>query len=299
MPFWRWAIIEVLRLTGRLEELLELSHLSIRHYRMADGQLVVLLQIAPSKTDRERVLPVYPELAHALARIVARVRASHTHVPLVARYDYLKHEFIDAQPLLFQRPNSGAPASMSRTTIARLLARAAAHANLRDVDGNQVRFTPHDFRRLFATDAVNGGLPVHIAAKLLGHLSLATTQGYEEYREPTNAEWVEFEQHFRKRKLALGDCYRPYGSECPHEHACVRCPMLRMDPEQLPRLIAIEEDTRRLLAEAKAKGWEGEVSGLQTTLLHINDKKMQVDRIKATPDGRRQLLVLTSRPRLS
>jgi integrase len=323
--FWRWAIIEVLRLTGiRLEELLELSHLSIRHYRMADGQLVVLLQIAPSKTDRERVLPVCPELAHALACIVARVRAGQTQVPLVARYDYLEHEFVDAQPLLFQRPNSGAPASMSRTTITRLLARAAAHANLRDVDGQQVRFTPHDFRRLFATDAVNGGLPVHIAAKLLGHLNLATTQGYvavypeqvirqvqahiarrrtyrpsEEYREPTNAEWTEFEQHFRKRKLALGDCYRPYGSECPHEHACVRCPMLRMDPEQLPRLIAIEQDTQRLLAEARDKGWEGEVSGLETTLLHIKDKKMQVDRIKATPDGHRQLLVLTPRPRTS
>jgi integrase len=243
--FWRWAIIEVLRLTGiRLEELLELSHLSIRHYRMADGQLVVLLQIAPSKTDRERVLPVCPELAHALARIVARVRAGETEIPLVARYDYLEHEFVGAQPLLFQHPNSGAPASMSRTTISRLLARAAVHADLRDVDGQHIRFTPHDFRRLFATDAVNGGLPVHIAAKLLGHLNLATTQGYvavypeqvvrqvqahiarrrayrpqEEYREPTNAEWVEFEQHFRKRKLALGDCYRPYGSDCPHEHA--------------------------------------------------------------------------------
>jgi hypothetical protein len=75
--------------------------------------------------------------------------------------------------------------------------------------------------------------------------------------------------------------------------------MLRMDPEQLPRLIAIEEDTQRLLAEAKAKSWEGEVSGLETTLLHIKDKKMQVDRSKATPDGRQQLLVLTSRPQLS
>lgn len=250
------------------------------------------------------------------------MRAGQAQVSLVARYDYLEHEFIDAQPLLFQRPNSGAPASMSRTTIARLLARAAVHADLRDVDGHQVRFTPHDFRRLFATDAVNGGLPVHIAAKLLGHLCLATTQGYvaiypehvirqvqahiarrrayrpqEEYRDPTNTEWVEFEQHFRKRKLALGDCYWPYGSECPHEHACVRCPMLRMDPEQLPRLIAIEQDTRRLLVEATAKGWEGEVSGLETTLLHINDKKMQVDRTRATTDGRQQLLVLTSRPR--
>jgi hypothetical protein len=43
--------------------------------------------------------------------------------------------------------------------------------------GQPVRFTPHDFRRLFATDAVNGGLPLHIAAGLLGHLNLDTTCG--------------------------------------------------------------------------------------------------------------------------
>ncbi|WP_157129496.1 tyrosine-type recombinase/integrase [Nocardia amamiensis] len=147
--FWAWAVIEVLRLTGiRIEELLELSHLSIRHYTMADGQLVVLLQIAPSKTDRERVLPVCPELAHALARIVNRVRVGGEHVPLVARYDYLDHEFAAPQPLLLQRLHSGTPTAMSRTGVARLLIRAADYADLRDVDGQRLAFTPHDFRRV-------------------------------------------------------------------------------------------------------------------------------------------------------
>ncbi|MBV8540181.1 MAG: site-specific integrase [Pseudonocardiales bacterium] len=31
---------------------------------------------------------------------------------------------------------------------------------------------------MFATDAVTGGLPVHIAARVLGHHNLATTQSY-------------------------------------------------------------------------------------------------------------------------
>ncbi|MFF0698494.1 tyrosine-type recombinase/integrase [Streptomyces tendae] len=39
-------------------------------------------------------------------------------------------------------------------------------------------FTPHDFRGLFATEIVNGGLHVHISAALLGHLNLQTLQGY-------------------------------------------------------------------------------------------------------------------------
>jgi len=97
---------------------------------------------------------------------------------------------------------------------------------------------------MFATDAVTGGLPVHIAARLLGHASLTTTQAYlavfqddlvrsyrsfvdarravrpaAEYREPTDDEWREFQQHFELRKLELGTCGRPYGTPCKHEHA--------------------------------------------------------------------------------
>ena len=41
-----------------------------------------------------------------------------------------------------------------------------------------VKLRPHDLRRIFATNAVNGGLPVHTAAKLLGHLDINTTQAY-------------------------------------------------------------------------------------------------------------------------
>jgi hypothetical protein len=53
--FWAWALVEVLRLTGiRSEELLELSQLSIRQYQRPNGEVVALLVIAPSKTDRER-----------------------------------------------------------------------------------------------------------------------------------------------------------------------------------------------------------------------------------------------------
>jgi hypothetical protein len=58
--FWTWAVIEVLRATGvRVEELLELTHHSLIQYRLpSTGELVPLLQIAPSKTDAERLLPI-------------------------------------------------------------------------------------------------------------------------------------------------------------------------------------------------------------------------------------------------
>jgi site-specific recombinase XerD len=71
--FWNWAVIETLRLSGiRIEELLEPSQLSIRQYRRPGGDVVALLVIAPSKTDRERVIPMSAELLAVLAAIIRR-----------------------------------------------------------------------------------------------------------------------------------------------------------------------------------------------------------------------------------
>lgn len=304
--FWAWAVIEVLRLTGlRCEELIELTHLSIRDHITAEGQRVLMLQVAPSKQDRERVLPVCPELAHALAQIVRRARGNAPSVPCIPRYDPLERTISAPLPFLFQGGPKRQRGVFSREHIRSLLCNASRELNLRDHDGASVVFQAHDFQRIFATEAVNNGLPIHIAAKLLGHADLNTTRGYvavyedevvrhyqvhlakrrafrppHEYREPTDAEWAEFAQHFRRRKMALGDCYRPYGTDCPHEHACVRCPMLRMDVEQLPRLVQIEADTYRLLDEARRKNWEGEAEGLETTLVHIKVKQAQAERLR-------------------
>ena len=58
--FWTWAMVEVLRHTGiRIEELTELSHHALIQYRLpTSGELIPLLQIVPSKTDAERLLPI-------------------------------------------------------------------------------------------------------------------------------------------------------------------------------------------------------------------------------------------------
>jgi hypothetical protein len=57
--FWAWAAIEVLRLSGlRIEEAMELTHLSIRRYTQPTGEIIPLLQVAPSKLNAERVLPI-------------------------------------------------------------------------------------------------------------------------------------------------------------------------------------------------------------------------------------------------
>ena len=303
--FWCWAVIEVLRRTGaRIEELLELTHLSLRQYQAPTGEMVPLLQFSPSKTDQERVIPADPDLVAVLARILRRVKAPDGQVPLLSRYDNHERTFGPPLPHLFQRVFQHRRQVISPARVRGLLTDLAGQAGILDSDGTALRFTPHDFRRIFATETVNGGLPIHIAAKLLGHLDLNTTQGYvavypqevirhyrqfvdqrrdrrpsEEYRQPTDPEWAEFRDHFSLRKVALGTCDRPYGTPCQHEHACIRCPMLRVDITQAPRLHQIEINTRERLQEAERMQWLGEVAGLKDSLRPIAVKKQQAERL--------------------
>jgi integrase len=306
--FWAWAIIETLRLTGvRVEELLEITHLALVSYRLpGTGEIVPLLQIVPSKSDEERLLLVSPELASVLATIVTRLRDHNGgKVPLVARYDDRERVTGPPLPHLFQRKIGWRWTVLGTTKVYDLLTDTIGRAGLRDAAGQPLRYTPHDFRRMFVTEAVTGGLPVHIAARLLGHQSIATTQAYlavfqddlirayrsfldqrravrpeVEYREPTADEWLEFQKHFELRKLELGTCGRPYGTPCKHEHACIRCPMLRVDPRQRARLIEIIQNLRDRISEAEANGWLGEVQGLQSSLQAARDKLTALERTR-------------------
>ncbi|MGH9086716.1 MAG: tyrosine-type recombinase/integrase, partial [Acidimicrobiales bacterium] len=172
LAFWAWAIIEVLRTTGvRAEELRELTHHSLVEYRLpTTGEVVPLLQIVPSKTDTERLLVVSPELAEVLSTIIVRISNRSGLVPLVPAYDPHERVWAEPSPLLFQRRIGGENRGMAEAMVHRLLDVALAHSGLVDpVDGQPLRYTPHDFRRIFITDAVMNGLPPHIAQVIAGH----------------------------------------------------------------------------------------------------------------------------------
>ncbi|WP_030673889.1 hypothetical protein [Streptomyces cellulosae] len=77
--FWQWTVVETLRLVGlRREELVELTHLSDRQDQHPNGEVVALLVVSPSKSDRERVIPMSAELFHVLAQIIRRHREEHS-----------------------------------------------------------------------------------------------------------------------------------------------------------------------------------------------------------------------------
>ena len=260
--FWAFATIEVLRLTGiRCEELLELTHHGITEYRLpTTGELVPLLQIAPSKTDTERLLLVSPELADVLSAVISRLRGPRGDVPLTVSYDVRERVWNPPMPLLFQRSIGSENRAFTPSAIRKLLISALAATGLADAAGDPLMFSPHDFRRIFVTDAIMSGLPPHIAQVICGHKNIDTTIGYkavypaeaieahrafvarrratrpsEEYRTPTEEEWDAFLAHFEKRKVSVGTCARAFASPCVHEHACVRCSLLRPDPAQRGR----------------------------------------------------------------
>ena len=305
--FWSWAIVEVLRATGiRIEELLEVTHYSLVQYRLpTTGELVPLLQIAPSKTDTERLLVVSPDMADVLSAIISRLR-SQRHggaVPLVPAYDSQERTWLPPSPVLFQRRFGSENRRISAGAVRDMLNAALAGTGLAAADGSPLRCTPHDFRRIFITDAIMSGLPPHIAQIIAGHRDINVTLGYkavypdeaiqahlaflarrralrpgEEYRVPTDEEWQEFLGHFERRKVATGTCGRAFGTPCIHEHSCLRCSMHWPSPDQRHRIAEIRDNLIARIAEAEREGWLGEIEGLKVSLAGASDKLAQIGR---------------------
>jgi len=305
--FWAFATVEVLRATGvRIEEMLEISHHSLIQYRLpTTGEVVPLLQIAPSKTDVERLLLVSPELTDVLSTIIRRIRDNSSGaIPLVAAYDQRERLWSAPAPLLFQRRIGTETSAITAGNIREILTGALKNTGLKDpATGEPLYFTPHDFRRVFITDAVLNGLPPHIAQVIAGHRDINVTMRYkvvypeeaiqahlaflarrralrpsEEYRQPTDDEWTEFLGHFERRKVSIGTCGRAFGTACIHEHACVRCALLWPDATQRDRLVEIRDNLIARIDEAEREGWLGEVEGLQVSLSAAEDKLAQIDR---------------------
>src|SRR5476649_1887762 len=175
---------------------------------------------------------------------------------------------------------------------------------------------------MFITDAIMHGMPPHIAQLVAGHRDINTTMGYkavypeeiinghrafiarrrelrpsQEYRTPSDEEWAEFLGHFERRKVALGDCGRSYDTPCIHEHSCLRCPLLRPDPDERGRLTQILDNLQARIAEAETHRWFGEAEGLKVSLAGARSKLAQMDQISVRRNTTVNLGVLTTKVR--
>ena len=206
-------------------------------------------------------------------------------------------------PLLFQRRINTENRAFAYSTFLKILTAAVQATGLTDpIDGQPLHYTPHDFRRMFITDAIMNGLPPHIAQIIARHRDINVTLGYKavypeeaiqshlgflarrralrashEYRVPTDEEWQQFLGHFERRKVSIGTCARAFSTPCIHEHACVRCSMLWPDPTQRARITDIADNLTTRITEAEHEGWHGEIEGLKISLAGAQNKLAQID----------------------
>jgi hypothetical protein len=108
--------------------------------------------------------------------------------------------------------------------------------------------------------------------------------GFRNIRQPQSRSVVSaclVQRNFERRKVAVGDCGRSYATPCIHEHSCLRCPLLRPDPAERPRLVQIRDNLITRITEAETHRWFGEAEGLKVSLAGARTKLTQMDQITA------------------
>jgi integrase len=154
-----------------------------RHWRNRLLQQIAPPRHADSAFAKVQRIVIGPELADVLSAVITRVRGAGGGVPLVAAYDTNERIWHPPAPLLFQRVIALENRPIPTAGIRGLLNGALAASGITGTDGKPLTFWPHDFRRVFTTDAILTGMPPHIAQLILGHDDINTTMGYKNSRE--------------------------------------------------------------------------------------------------------------------
>lgn len=146
----RDGVILVLLRAGGLRRA-EICSIKLPDYDPVNQTLVV-----HGKGNKERELPITPDMQMAINDWLA-VRGS-------------------GQGALFCPVNKSGKAAtgkgLSPTSIYVAIRKRAVQAGVK-------KFTPHDFRRTFASDLLDSGADISIVQKLLGHSQVTTTQRYD------------------------------------------------------------------------------------------------------------------------
>jgi site-specific recombinase XerD len=279
--FWDWALLELLLTSGlRVEEATELTTLDVLKRHLPDGRIYYLLHIKPSKFDRARVIPIGDGLGRVIAEIIGHVKAFYhaDAVPACDRRDNTAKTPLPRSPYLLQ--GAGHPSAMSTQTIRQRLQQLSVVAGARHADGTPLRLSPHDCRRVFATEHLNNDTPVPVIAALLGHAGLDTVmiyaklypdslvEGYraamrgrysdiydsDVLRAPTAEEWAAFAAGCSLRDMGTHVCALPTGEHCSRGLVCLGCVHAQPKKSAAPVFRRMIASHTRALAKARDRG---------------------------------------------
>ncbi|MFZ2167230.1 MAG: tyrosine-type recombinase/integrase [Propionibacteriaceae bacterium] len=305
--FWDWALPELLLTSGlRIEEACELTTFDVLRRSLPDGRLYYLLHIKPSKFDRARVIPIGDQLGRVIAEIIRHVRAYYgtDHVPPVDRRDEHEKKPLPRAPYLLQAIRH--PSAVNTNTIRGRLRWISEQAGATHADGSPLILTPHDCRRVFASEHLNAHTPVHVIQALLGHATINTVMIYAklypdqfvtDYRKamrglytdvhgpsasktPTEAEWAEFTASCSLRDMGTHVCALPTGEHCPRGLVCLGCGHAQPKKSALPVFRRMLHSHNRALDKARE---HGEPAG------QIAARELEVERIRSAMQRAQEL----------
>jgi integrase len=164
----------------------------------------------------------------------------------------------------------------SANTLRGLLRGLATELQIRDQQARLVDFQrTHRMRHTRATELLNGGVPIHVVQRYLGHLSPEMTMRYADTLPKTHErEFLRFKKLGRDgRKLDLdpadiyemvqlsrhtdrilpnGVCLLPPLKRCERGNACLTCDHFATDARHLPELQTQLSDTEALIERRRA-----------------------------------------------
>jgi site-specific recombinase XerD len=281
IAFWDWALLELLLTSGlRIEEACELTTLDILKRQLPDGRLYYLLHVKPSKFDRARVIPIGDQLGRVIAELIRHIRGFYgtDQVPSCDRTDEHEKRSLPSAPYLLQGRTH--PSALNTQTIRGRLRALSLAAGAKHSDGRELALTPHDCRRVFASEHLNSNTPVHVIQALLGHATVNTvmiyaklypTQLVEEYRRgmrglygdvygpdahraPTEQEWAAFTANCSMRDMGTHLCALPTGEHCPRGLVCLGCGHAQPKKSAAPTFRRMLHSHTRALEKARAAG---------------------------------------------
>lgn len=247
------------------------------------------LSFVDTKTQRNMMLPVAPEVAAA-----------------IKNFQTLQIDRLGAAPqLLFHNPRARKTKQLAPERINIVLRCWVAELELREIDGSLVNVTPHRFRHTFATEMLERGVPIDVVSELLGHRNLSSTQVYAtvsnkrlrtEWEKAqvinvrgdvvalpdgpdADAEWLLHRIGRAIQPLPNGYCGLPIQQTCPHANACLDdCDHFMTTKAFLPALIEQRDNHARFVSKAEREG--------HLRIAEINRRPMEnLNRIIRTVEG--------------
>jgi integrase len=235
------------------------------------------LRLAAGKALKERTVPIHPEAAEAIGRVLD-LRAGQndrgiydSDIGKMVRYLFLNNGRLADVEYLFAIP----------------LGRICDELGILTADGKPA-IHPHRFRHTLGTQLAEKGARTQTIMKILGHLSAGMSMTYSQISDPvvladyqavlqpgatiagplantlrrgeldqTALDWLQ--TNFYKTELELGRCLR-----LPQEGPCecdiyLTCPKFVTTPQYIPRLQERLRTEEQLIADATERGWAREV----------------------------------------